>query len=228
MKRLSFIAVLLFVATTVFAQKNVDNMMEFLKKNNPELAKELDAQKQAQTPSDKAQAALKAALKNEGVITVVDNATGAVLKTLKVNPAEAALRTPGGSFHVYITNPARLAIEINNIVHSDLYQVKLPRTIPESNGNSVVVGAQFSGTRYASGKGGIVILSNRDNIFKLQISGSGTFYDENLNQTPASVAGVIEATYLGAVKGQGMTEQQSSQEQQLQEVLKMLEGLNKK
>jgi hypothetical protein len=215
MKKLSFITLCLMAA-----------MLSTLAQTNS--AKELEAARKTQMPSEKAKSALKTALENEGVITVVDNATGAVLKTLNVNPAETALRTPRGNFHVYITNPQRLAIEYNNVVHYDLYQEKLPQTIPETASGSIVVGAQFSGAQYLSNKVSITILSKKDNVFKLQVSGYGTFSDGNKNKKPASVTGIFEATYLGAVTGQGMPRQQRTKEQKVQDAMKMLEGMTKK
>jgi len=157
-----------------------------------------------------------------GVINVYSNADGAVLKTLVVDPAEARLTTLDGSFRIRITNPARLAVDFTNVVHSDLYQVQLPRTINRRNGQAVV-GAQFGGTRYG-GNCGVTILSNQGNVFKIQIEGDGTFYTSSNERIPAYIAGIIEATYLGAVNADTPQTQQSTEDktQQAMELMKQL------
>ena len=174
--------------------------------------------------TQEAQNAMQTALRNEGTITVINNSSGAILKTLQVNPAEAQLGTPGTQFLAYILNPARLAIESNTsvLVNRDLYQIPLPITIRE-NRLSGVIGAQFSGTRYV-GNIGVTILSNRGNIFRLQISGSGTFYDESNNRTPASVVGIFEVTYIGDVNPRNQQPQQTPEQQQ-QQAMDMIQGL---
>jgi hypothetical protein len=176
---------------------------------------------QAQAPQN----ALEAALRNEGTITVLANSSGATLKTLQVNPSEAQLGTPGTQFLLYILNPARLAIESSTSVlpDKDLYQVPLPRTIRE-NRLTAVVGAQFSGTRY-TGTCGVTILSNRGNVFKVQVNGSGTFYDESNNRTPATVVGVFEVTYIGDVSPLRQQQSQQTPEQQQQQAMEMIQGL---
>ena len=217
-----FTIFLLTIAAITFAQSN-DAWIDFIRKTDPALANQLEAYKQSQKPSAQAEAALKTALANEGTITVVHNSSGAILKTLQVNPAETALRTPGGSFHVYITNPARLAIEFNNVIHQDLYQVQLPRTV--NTVGSMVVGAQFIGTKFVTGGCGVTVLSNRGNIFKIEVRGSGYFDDGTNNEIPASVTGIFEATYLGAVTGQGMPGTQRTQEQKEQQAMDILQNM---
>jgi len=218
------IALLAILAVSAYAQSGQsDAWLELLRQTNPDMANQVENFQQSQRPSAQAEAALSTALANEGTVTVIANSSGAILKTLTVNPAEAALRTPGGSFHVYITNPARLAIEFNNVVHQDLYQVQLPRTINEAAG-SAVVGAQFMGTKYTGGCG-VTILSNRGNIFRIQVRGTGTFYDENNNQMPASITGIFEVTYLGATTGQGMTTTPQTQEQKEQQAMELIQDL---
>jgi len=154
-----------------------------------------------------------------GVINVYSNADGTVLKTLVVDPAEARLTTLDGSFRIRITNPARLAVDFTNVVHSDLYQVQLPRTINRRNGQAVV-GAQFAGTRYG-GNCGVTILSNQGNIFKVQIEGDGTFYTSSNERIPAYIAGIIEATYIGAVNAD-TPQSTEDKTQQAMELMKQL------
>ena len=189
--------IILLMAGIAFAgAKMTEKQMEFLRKNNPEVAKQLEAFQASSQPSEAAKSTLKTALANTGVITVVDNASGTVLKTLHVNPAEAAARSKGGDLHIELLNPARLSVWLQNRVLDDLYKYdgQLPQT---RKGASVTVGAQFTGTKFI-GSCDVTIVSHSGNVFKFQLSnGNGSLIDDNNKSTPASMSGIIEATYVG-------------------------------
>ena len=59
----------------------------------------------------------------------------------------------------------------------------------------------------------------------MQVNGSGTFYDESNNRTPASVVGIFEVTYIGDVSPLRQQQSQQTPEQQQQQAMKMIQGL---
>jgi hypothetical protein len=58
----------------------------------------------------------------------------------------------------------------------------------------------------------------------VQVNGSGTFYDESNNRTPATVTGIFEVTYIGDVNPRNQQPQQTPEQQQ-QQAMEMIQGL---
>jgi len=182
------------VATAAMS-KDQEKLMEFMRKHDPKTAQQIDARQASMQPSESAKKALEAALAAEGTVTVVANASGAVLKKEFVDPSSTRLGTAGGGFDVQSGNPWVFYVTFRNVVHSDLYQVELPRFLKDGQAR---VGKESTTDIYMGGCS-VTILSNTGDVFKFKVEGAGHYINTNKEKIPASIAGIVEAKYIGAV-----------------------------